>query len=63
MSSKLSLMTMGGKNYPTFDPPFFMGADLKWRFCHTTRQYGPFTSKEEASRAYQLLLQHEGERR
>ena len=63
MSSKLSFVAQGGKNYPTFDPPFFTGADLKRYFSHANRVHGPFTDQVSASSAYQALLQHEGERR
>lgn len=63
MPSKLSLMSMGGKNYPTFNPPFFTGADLKRYFSHKNRTHGPFDDQDAASTAYQSLLQHEGEMR
>lgn len=60
---KLALMAMGGKNYPTYDPPFFVGADLKHYFTHSLRTYGPFQDKQCAVQAYQsLLLQTEGVR-
>lgn len=63
MSSKLSLMAMGGKNYPTFDPPFFTKVDLKRYFSHNNRTYGPFDDQQSAADAYQaLLLQTEGVR-
>lgn len=60
---KLALMAMGGKNYPTFSPPFFIGADLKHYFTHGLRTYGPFNNHQAAVTAYQsLLLQTEGVR-
>lgn len=60
---KLALMAMGGKNYPTYDPPFFTGADLQRYFSHNNRVYGPFINQQAASDAYQaLLLQTEGVR-
>ncbi len=58
---KLALMAMSGKNYQTFDPPFFVGADMKRYFSHNNRVYGPFNDQQTASDAYQaLLLQTEG---
>lgn len=60
---KLALMAMGGKNYSTYDPPFFIGADLKRYFSYHNRVYGPFNDQQAASDAYQaLLLQTEGVR-
>ena len=57
----LSVLHMSGRNYPTFDPPFFTGADLKHYFTHGNRTYGPFNNHQAASDAYQaLLLQTQG---
>ena len=52
----LSFVMQSGRNYPTFDAPFFIAADLKWHFN------GPFGDKPSAVRAFQALLQHEGVR-
>jgi len=60
---KLALMAMGGKNYSTYDPPFFTGVDMKRYFSHKHRTYGPFNDQQAAADAYQaLLLQTEGAR-
>lgn len=60
---KLALIATGGKNYPTFDPPFFTGADTQRYFSHKNKQYGPFKDHKAAVKAYLSLLQHEGELR
>ena len=58
----LSFVMQSGRNYPTFDAPFFIAADLKWHFSHKNKTYGPFGDKPSAVRAFQALLQHEGVR-
>lgn len=50
---KFSVLHMSGKNYPTFDPPFYMGADLKWYYTHNNKRFGPFDDKPSAVSAYQ----------
>lgn len=49
-----------GKNYPTFEPPFYLDAQLKHRFSLNNRTFGPFDSRDEAVSALQTELQQQG---
>lgn len=49
-----------GKNYPTFEPPFFMDAQLKWRYTLNNRVSPQHSDRDEAVSALQAELQHQG---
>lgn len=53
---RLSFLHQSGSNYPTYNPPFFRGADHKEYFSHDNRVHGPYNSHEEAITAFQTLL-------